>query len=338
MRSLVVQTAFLGDVILTTPLLRHLARRGAVDVITTPAGAALLRGHPAVSRTIEFDKRGGDRGLAGIRRVAHLARASDGGDVAYLAQSSLRSAAIALIAGYRARVSFRSSAGRVLATKVVDPAPGTHYATRLLALADVPAPRHDECRPSLHPSPEDEQAVDRLLHAAGHRPEREPLIAVAPGSMWGTKRWPFYSELIRECADLGRLVIIGSAEDRPLARALAAASGAAAIDATGALGLLASAALIARCRILVTNDSAPLHMASAMNTPTIAIFGPTIPSMGFGPLADRAAVAETAGLDCRPCHSHGPQVCPRGHWRCMRDLGAAQIASQVRQVLGGATN
>jgi heptosyltransferase-2 len=126
-----------------------------------------------------------------------------------------------------------------------------------------------------------------------------------------------------------RLAVLGAASDAPLAAAIAAAArdvGAPpVIDATGRLSLLGSAALLARCRVLITNDSAPLHLASAMNTPTVALFGPTVPAFGFGPLAEPQVVVQHDSLPCRPCHAHGPMECPLGHWRCMRDLSAAAV-------------
>jgi len=106
-----------------------------------------------------------------------------------------------------------------------------------------------------------------------------------------------------------------------------------AVDATGRLSLLASAELIGRASLLVSNDSAPLHLASAMNTPTIAIFGPTVPDFGFGPLADRALIAGHPELACRPCDRHGPQRCPLGHWRCMREITPVAVASLANDLL-----
>jgi heptosyltransferase II len=83
----------------------------------------------------------------------------------------------------------------------------------------------------------------------------------------------------------------------------------------------------------VTNDSSPLHLASAMNTPTLAVFGPTVPAFGFGPLADRSTVAQVEGLDCRPCDRHGPRRCPLGHWRCMREITAGDAAGLAHALL-----
>src|SRR5689334_19018025 len=107
--TLVIQTAFLGDVILTTPLLAALAdRHGPVDVMTTPAAASLLASHPAVRQVVPYDKRGADRGIDGFRRLARRLRASGYARV-YLPHRSWRSAALALAAGIRERVGFADS-------------------------------------------------------------------------------------------------------------------------------------------------------------------------------------------------------------------------------------
>jgi heptosyltransferase-2 len=160
-----------------------------------------------------------------------------------------------------------------------------------------------------------------------------PSIAVAPGSVWATKRWPGFAELARALASEYRIVIIGADADRPFADEILSATGGRAVDATGRLSLLASAELIRRSALLVTNDSLPLHLASAMNTPTVAVFGPTVPEFGFGPLATKAAIAGLSGLACRPCDRHGPRQCPLGHWRCMREITPTMVGVLVRDLL-----
>jgi heptosyltransferase-2 len=331
--SLVIQTSFLGDTVLTTPLLAQLANRGPVDVVTTPASAALLANHPAVRTIIAYDKRGEDRGLIGLWRLARHLRANRY-DVALLAQGSWRSAALALLAGVPVRIGFDTSAGRLLYTKRVPYRDDLHHAARLLMLArpNGREPLPEELRPSLAPGQRERDDVDRLLAAAGGVRADERLVGVAPGSVWGTKRWPYYPELAAELAGAARIVVLGSASDAELAKHILLAAPNA-IDATGKLSLLASAELLGRCAVLVTNDSAPLHLASAMQTPTVAIFGPTVPEFGFGPLAPRASVVGHEGLPCRPCDRHGPPRCPLGHFRCMRELPPALVAERVRALL-----
>ncbi len=324
---------------LTTPLVAALAAEGPVDVVATRASAALLANHPAIREVIAYDKRGADAGVSGFVRLAR-ALGRRGYDGAYLAHGSLRSAALAAAAGVRTRVGFDTSAGRRLYTVRVPYDESAHHARRLLDLAVVPRGRaasDEEAVPSLHPGAAERAAVDALLGAADGEARGRPLVALAPGSVWATKRWPFYAQLARRIAGEARLAVVGGPDDAPLAAEIAAeiaaTPGADVVDATGRLSLLASAELVRRARVLVTNDSAPQHLASAVGTPTIAIFGPTVPAFGFGPLAPGSTTLGRETLACRPCDRHGPQRCPLQHWRCMREIGPEDVAAAVRQML-----
>ncbi|MDF1503399.1 glycosyltransferase family 9 protein [Roseisolibacter sp. H3M3-2] len=331
-----MQTSFLGDVVVTTPLIEALARRGAVDVAARQDAAAILTGHPAVRTLVVYDKRGADRGVGGLVRVARRIRAlpAEGGRVAYMAQGSPRSAALAWLAGCGTRVGFDTSRqARAFYTRVVAYDPARHHAARLLSLAaatedaggEAPAPR-------LVPGDAERSAVDALLAEV-----RGPFVAVAPGSVWATKRWPYYPALGAALAASHAVVVVGGPGDRELAEAIiAACPPGRALDATGRLSLLGSAELLRRAALLVTNDSAPQHLASAVGTPALTIFGPTVPEFGFGPLAPGSRTAGVDGLACRPCDPHGPARCPLGHWRCMRELSAEAVAALARGALAGA--
>ncbi len=326
-RALVIQTAFLGDVVLTTALLSALAERhGPVDVVTTAAAAPLLETHPAVARVIPYDKHGRDRGAGGVRRMARgLARASY--KVAYLPHRSLRSAVLARLAGVPRRVGFRGGWSFLYTDTRSRPASGPER-DRLLALADAPP---GSFAPRLYPSDEDKAAVEAFLRAAGLSGE---FIALAPGSIWGSKRWPYYADLATHLAPGAAIVAVGGPEDGALGDAIVKAvgrSGGRAVSAAGALSLRQSVALIGRARLLVANDSAPVHFASAMGTPVVALFGPTIPEFGFGPLGPTDVALGVAGLPCRPCSSHGPRRCPLGHHRCMKDLSVETVLNEIER-------
>lgn len=343
--SLVIQTSFLGDTVLTTALIAELARRGSVDVVTTPAAVAILANNPGIRTLVAYDKRGADAGSGGLLRLAARLRAARY-DAAYLAQGSLRSAAIARLARIPRLVGFDTSSGRWLYTERIPHRQRRHHAERLwrLAVGDAaPGPDPATIRPRLYPGHAERAEVDSLL---GNQPrDGTPYVALAPGSVWGTKRWPHYPLLAAQLASRYRIVVVGSAADRALAdeiassvaRAAPAGEAAAAteriVDATGRLSLLASAEIIGRCAAIVTNDSAPLHLASAMDVPTVAVFGPTVPGFGFGPLATRHAIAEVDGLICRPCDPHGPAVCPLRHWNCMRTLATSVVMDALMEVV-----
>lgn len=333
--SLVIQTSFLGDVILTTPLIAELATRGPVDALVTPEGAAILANNPALRTVFRYDKRNSYGSALGLWQTIRTIRANRPYDHVYLAQGSFRSGLLAMMTGARQRIGFSSSTGRILYTTELRYRPELHHAERLwsLAMADADAsPSPDQIRPRLYPSDDDRRVVDGFLRR-GSEPDA-PFVALAPGSAWGTKRWPYYVELARALADDFRVAIVGSRADSAIAGEIVAAVGEArAVNTAGSLSLLASAELIGRAQAIVTNDSAPLHLASAMGTPTLAIFGPTVPEFGFGPLAERRAVAGHEHLSCRPCHRHGPQRCPLGHWRCMRELTVDHIMGLLPGVL-----
>lgn len=324
-RCLVIQTAFLGDVVLTTPLLSVLADRyGPVDVVTTPAAVSLLENHPAVRDVVRYDKHGADRGWRGLRRIGALLRARHYRRV-FLPHRSVRSAALALWSGATERIGYADSPVAITYTARFPRPQVGHEVERLLALAGEttgPAPRV-----SLGLSDEDYAAADAWLTSHGVAPR---FAALAPGSVWGTKRWPYYAELasILERAT----VIVGGQDDVPLAKAVVAAAAGRAISAAGELNLRGSAALIQRASVLVTNDSAPLHLATAVGTPVVALFGPTVPEFGFAPRGTDDIALGREGLACRPCSRHGPPTCPLGHHRCMRELSIDLVAKAVAAV------
>ena len=324
-----VQTAFLGDVVLTTPLLEALAERhGPVDLITTPAAAPLLETHPAVRRVIAYDKKGKDRGPAALLRLARRLRA-ERYEAAYLPHRSLRTAVLAWLARIPRRVGFQGGWPLFYTDVRRRPAEG-HEIDRLMALAGARAPH--QTRPTLGVTAHDRAGAERLLQDAG---VQSPLVALAPGSIWGSKRWPHYAALARSLANRGvGVAAVGGPEDAPLGEEIVEAVGQAggrAVSACGKLSLRESAALIGKAAVLVTNDSAPLHFAQAVETPVVAIFGPTIPAFGFGPRGPRDEALGLDGLPCRPCHHHGPPACPLGHHRCMRDLPVERVLHAIEE-------
>jgi heptosyltransferase-2 len=321
--TLVIQTAFLGDVVLTTPLLSALAAdHGPVDVVTTPIAEPLLETHPAVRKVIPYDKRGRDRGWIGVRSLARRLTGEQY-ERAYLPHRSLRTAALALLARIPSRIGFLGGWSFLYTEARPKPRTG-HETDRLLALADEAQAAYP---PHLQPTAADEHAVTALIEGA--------FVALAPGSIWGSKRWPYYAELAATLAARVAVVVVGGKDDLELGEQIVRAvrpSGRQAVNACGRLTLRQSAALIARAAVLVTNDSAPLHLATAMGTPIVALFGPTVTEFGFGPLRAGDVALGLDGLQCRPCSSHGPPRCPLGHHRCMRDLTVDAVVAAIEEL------
>jgi len=323
--TLVVQTAFLGDVILTIPLLAALAERhGPVDVLVTPAAAPLIETHPAVRTVLTYDKHGTERGVRAFIAMTRRLR-SRGYQRAYLPHRSWRTAFLVLAAGIRERVGYDGVPPRWTYTERRPRPRDMHETQRLLALAGsglVPAAA------TLALTQDDRARAARWLRTQGLA---DGFVALAPGSVWGTKRWPYYADLAARLS--GEIVVIGGRDAAALGEEIVQRAPGRAAAATGTLSLRESAALLERAALLVTNDSAPLHMGSMLGTPMVVIFGPTVPAFGFGPLGTHDVIVEHPGLECRPCSGHGPAVCPLGHHRCMTELHVDTVATAVVRVL-----
>ena len=328
-RGLVIQTAFPGDVVLSTPLIRRAAERlGApVDVIVVPVAANVLQNNPYVRDVIVFDKKGADGGIAGFWRLVQKLRPRKY-HTAYIAQSSPRSALLAVFARIPRRIGFRNARGAMFYTHAVSTRGEVHQLERLLTLADGAPDRRE---PEIFPAKADRDAVDALLAEAGIGGE---FVALAPGSQWATKRWPYFPELARALSADLRIAIVGGPADRADARAIRQAIGATPVaDGVGQLTMLQSGELIRRARLLISNDSAPVHLAGAVGTPVIEIYGPTVPQFGFAARPELSRIVEPDPMACRPCDPHGPVICPLGHHKCMRDTPVANVLAEVRTVL-----
>jgi heptosyltransferase-2 len=338
-KILVIQTAFLGDAILTLPLIQVLKRslQGAtLDVVVTPQAAGLFVNHPAIGSIVEYDKRGKDRGIAGFFRVRNRILAARY-DLVVVPHRSVRSALLARLARIPVRIGFDSSDAKFLFTSVIRYRKDKHEIERNLTLLEgLEINFTGRELPSLHPLESDREFVDNLLRESVKTSNR-PMVAVAPGTIWNTKRWlkERFGEVARNLVEDGCIVfLVGGVGDRPLCEEIKEIAGGGSIfNVAGNLDVLQSAELIRRCNVIVSNDSAPMHIGVAMRTPVVAIFGATVPSFGFAPYGANDIIIETLGLSCRPCSIHGGNECPIHTFDCMRNIEAARVLDTVRRQL-----
>jgi heptosyltransferase II len=338
-KILVVQTAFLGDVVLALPLVQVLKEKipaAVIDMLVIPRTSELLRNHPDINEILLFDKRGKDAGLKGLFRQARKLRERTY-DIAFVPHRSLRSAAVVALARIPHRIGFQKNAGRFLFNSLVHYVQSCHEIERNLSLlGSIGITIDGKKYPRLYPSGEDKKIVDDFL-SSHSKYDTKMLIAVAPGTVWNTKRWleDRFIELVRKLAAVGfYVVLIGGNEDAEICKQIVkSVSSAQTFSAAGKLTLLQSTELIHRSRVLVCNDSAPMHLAVAVETPVVAIFGATVPEFGFAPYGRHDIVVETKGLSCRPCSIHGGDKCPITTFDCMKNISAETVYSKVLQVL-----
>ncbi|MCH8929057.1 MAG: lipopolysaccharide heptosyltransferase II [Candidatus Marinimicrobia bacterium] len=329
-RLLILQTAFLGDVVLATPIAEEIKKAHPsweIDFLTIPQAASLVKNNPNISEVIEYDKRDGDSGFRGffnmVRRIETGAY-----DIAIVPHRSIRSAALVRLSGIPSRIGFDRSAGSFLLTEIVKYEDNIHEVDRNLKLLDSIIDFPVKGYPRLYPAVGDVRKAENTLTENGISSDK-PLVAIAPGSIWNTKRWPIdkYEELARKFIKNGaNVILIGGKDDISL---LKGTDFDGTIDLAGKLTLMESAALLKKCDLLVTNDSAPMHFAVGVDTPVVAIFGATAPKYGFYPY-DKDDIVVERELPCRPCAIHGGTKCPIGTFECMLDISAEEVYSAAK--------
>jgi heptosyltransferase-2 len=338
-RLLVAQTGFLGDVVLTTPLLtalRHQLGPASLTVLTTPQARPLLEYHPAVDHVLVDAKRAAGRGIRGLLRTAHRIRQARF-TLAVAPHKSFRTALLLALAGIPRRVGFRQSAGWFLYHHTVRRDTQLHEIERVLCLMRAFGVEPQVCAraPQVAYGEAARLNAHALLNEAGVH-ETEPVFMVCPGSAWPTKRWTVegYALLVRRLEQAyGRTLICGGPDDEPIARAVQAQARGRGVYLAGRADLQTFLALIDRARVVVSNDSAPMHLAVARGVPVVAIFCATTPSLGYSPYSEQAVVVEKKDLFCRPCRRHGGPACPRGTEDCMRLVSVQDVLAGIDQLL-----
>jgi heptosyltransferase-2 len=331
LRFCLLQTAFLGDCVLTLPLLKKIKELfpgASVAVVTRPETAGVFSASGLAAEIIEDRKRTASSGLAELRRLADELR-SRNFDAAIIPHRSLRSALLAWLAGIPVRIGFSSSAGSPFLTHKVPFSWLLHDVERNLAL--------------LSPLAGGLNAVFPELRAAAGAPVTQTdgiKAGVNPGSAWPTKRWPAasWARLIRKLAERthGRVLLVGGPAEKDWNAGIERLAGPErCLNLTGTTTMPELMEAIRPLKVFVSNDSGPMHIAAALGVPAVGIFGPTTRELGFFPYGPGNTVIETA-LACRPCALHGSKKCPRGHFLCMRLITVGEVFEAASAKLAAA--
>lgn len=336
-KILVIRLSSIGDIILMTPLLRNLRRHfpaAQIDVVAKAAFVDLLRHHPAINHLFEVVP---EVGSAGLRKLGESLRGQHY-DVVLDMHQNFRS--FQLVRAAQAPLTLRHQKFILRRWLLVQfkwnllrQAPPIRQ--RYLAAAAPLGVVDDGQSPELYWTAEEDRAADAALRSAGWNGET-PLIALAPGAGFFTKRWPIehFAEIAREISNRGDFtVILGGPHDQILAEHIQNGLKRNCVSLAGQTSLLVSAAILKKCRALVANDSGLMHMAEAVGIPLVAIFGSTTRELGFFPQLKTSRVIENADLRCRPCSHLGKAKCPRRHFLCMREITPNQVLGKLYELL-----
>jgi len=317
-KILVIQTAFIGDVILATPVIEKLHLfypASKIDFLLRKGNESLFNNHPFLNDLLIWNKNENKiPNLLNLIRVVRqkrydlvvdLHRFFTSGLITFLSRGRMK-------AGFE-KNPFLFSFDLRARHRFGD---NTHEIQRNLSLIEK-ITDGAVIKPRLYPSPADYEKISQYASEG-------KFVTIAPASVWFTKQFPPHKwlQLISRLDKDLTIYLLGAGSDKELCAGIEKSSDhKGIITLAGKLSFLQSAALMQKAQMNYVNDSAPLHIASAMNAPVTAIFCSTVPSFGFGPLSDNSLILErTKPLYCRPCGLHGYRTCPQGHFKCAEEI------------------
>ncbi len=323
-KILVIQTAFLGDVILVTALLESLFERfpnAQITILIKKGYEQLFEKHPFLHSVLVLDKKQKFKSIWSLLKQIRKNRY----DWVINIQRFFTSGLLASFSGAKFVSGFESNPLSFLYDLKVKHfmQNGIHEIDRNLSLTPKEF-KLKRLKPILYPN---SRIENTNLGSA------KPYICIVPTSVWFTKQWPVakWVEMIDLLPEKMEVCLLGGKEDVIFNQKIIETVKKREVqNFAGKLSLLESAAFIQKANVVITNDSGALHIASAVNTNTIAIFCSTLPSFGYGPLSDTHFIFETQ-LDCRPCGNHGKKECPLGHYQCANHINAELVAKKVEE-------
>jgi heptosyltransferase-2 len=322
MKILVIQTAFIGDAILATPVLEKLHKfypTAELDILVRKGNESLFSGHPFLHQVLVWDKK--QNKFSNLLKIASEVKKSKYDRIINLHRFA-SSGFIVFRSGARQRMGFDKNPFSFCYTKKVkhEIGNGKHEVERNIEVISSITDSIKEA-PKLYPQPSDEAVVKEYKGSA--------YICIAPSSVWFTKQYPAHKwiEFIKDLDTKYSIYLLGAASDNSMCEEIKKVSGnSKVINLAGKLSFLQTAALMQGATMNYVNDSAPMHIASAVNAPVTAVFCSTIPAFGFGPLSQKSFVVETTEkLSCRPCGLHGYKSCPKGHFKCAETITTKQL-------------
>ncbi|WP_456402170.1 glycosyltransferase family 9 protein [Persephonella sp.] len=332
MKIVVWQTAFLGDLILTTPLIKTLKKNltdSEIHIITKPFGKDVFKNNPFIDKVIIFDK----KSMSTFSLIKKLR--GEGYNLALSPHRSHRAAYSLYLSKIKKRIGFDRAGFSFLYTDLVEHRfDGIHEIDRNLKLLEK---IENYSSFKLFREPEIFLSEDEDLYYEKYKLYRKGYIAVAPGSKWETKRWTvegFIKVIEKLLLEKNPVVIVGSNEEKDTSKQIIEGLNVKGevYDLTGKTSLRELFSVIKNSKLLISNDSAPVHIAVAFNTPVVDIYGPTVTDFGFYPYRN-GVVIEAEDVTCRPCGLHGHKKCPTGTFECMKKISPDMVYEGVRKFL-----
>jgi heptosyltransferase II len=334
-KILVVQTAFLGDAILTLPMIQklHLKFTGcSISVVCIPSTEDIFNSSPVIDHVFVYDKRGKQKSLLSFFRFAKFLKSQSFTRV-YSPHKSLRSTLLVFLSKVEKTFGFDNASMSFLYMVKKTYHKNVHEVARNLDLIGYNTSDENwKILPEINISETEKEKISKII--LDHN--LSDFIVVAPASVWATKVYPkeYFAEVIKSLINKKiSVVLIGSKEDRGLCNELACQFNSNVISLAGELTIDESIELIRNAKLIVSNDSAPTHMGMIANIPTLTIYCSTISSFGFYPYNKKSSFLSYDDLKCKPCGIHGHSKCPIKTYDCAHKLFPGFVTKKIYEML-----
>ena len=322
-KIVVVQTAFIGDAVLTLPMLEVLAKNNPdaiIDIVTIPKTSEIFQASPFVNEVIVYDKRNTHKGFKALLSFARML-GNKGYSYIVAPHRSLRTSLLVLFTGIKESVGFNNSSFSIVYKHLVDYPYELHEVARNISLVSTNgAEKYSSYLPMMLFSDESKKKIDFFISSIA---KDKKIIAIAPGSVWKTKRYPVehFLSLVRTLISKNYLILlIGSEVEFKLNEEIQKSADNNCVNIAGRHSILETIYLLTKCNLLITNDSAPTHFGMAADIPVLTIYCSTVPDFGFFPYTGKSGTISLNDLPCKPCGIHGYDVCPLSHFNCGQKL------------------
>lgn len=332
-KILIIQTAFPGDAILTLPLLEYIHssnKNALIDVIAIPATKDIFESSPFVNKVIVLDKRKKHKSILSILKFSSELKKANYTKL-ISPHRSFRTSLIVFLCGIKDSVGFDTASFCFVYNKRVKYDSSAHEVKRLLNLVS------DEIAdwkllPKTQLVKSENSELERLIKMA----DAGKIVVIAPGSVWATKKYPeeYFIEIARSLVSKNyKIFFTGGKDEKEMCGDLAAIIGENAFNTAGLFTIPESIELFKHCELVISNDSAPTHMALAANAKVLTIYCSTVPEFGFYPYSEKSRFISEDTLPCKPCGIHGHKTCPEKHFNCGKELFPSKIYPVISELL-----
>ncbi len=334
-KILVIQTAFIGDAILTLPMIQKLKTffpKSEIDVLSIPATAEIFSASPFVNKNLILDKKGKHKSFFSLMSFIKEIKKNNYTKI-YSPHRSFRTSFIVMNLGVDESYGFSTSSFKHVYKHLVEYIPQHHEVQRNLDLINFDYKDDWKILPEINAAESVKVKINNFFDGINCG---ESIAAIAPGSVWATKKYPqnYFEEVIKFLLERSfNIFLTGSEKEKSFCESIAEKFDGGVISTAGKFTLVETIEFLKRMKILISNDSAPTHLGMCADIPVLTLYCSTIPEFGFYPYNKKSSFINLNDLYCKPCGIHGYEKCPINTFACGYELKPQLVIAKLKEMI-----